>query len=198
MAISRFSTSSVAQGLPKYQKVWDGVSVVYDSDFELITRTTLSTSASSVVFSSIPGTYKHLQIRLTGRGNYADPTDDVQMIFNNDTTSSYVFAGLSGDGSTAYGGGGTYGTTNRTSRLGGANAASSIFGVGIIDILDYTNTNKFKTGRLITGVDLNGAGYLDLRSLLWGSTSAITQIALTSRYGTSLSANSTFALYGIK
>lgn len=29
MAISRFSTSSVAQGLPKYQKVWDQATMIY-------------------------------------------------------------------------------------------------------------------------------------------------------------------------
>jgi hypothetical protein len=39
-------------------------------------------------------------------------------------------------------------------------ATANAFGVGIIDILDYANTNKYKTIKSLDGCDLNGAGVI--------------------------------------
>jgi hypothetical protein len=77
----------------------------------------------------------------------------------------------------------------------GTSAAASIFGAGIVDILDYANTNKYKTLRALAGVDFNGSGRVGLTSGLWQSTSAINAITLE---GSSFVQYSSFALYGIK
>jgi hypothetical protein len=70
-----------------------------------------------------------------------------------------------------------------------------MFGALVIDILDYTNTNKNTTIRSLGGYDANGSGYLQLESMLWNNTAAINQIVL----GTGGWAQySSFALYGIK
>jgi hypothetical protein len=66
----------------------------------------------------------------------------------------------------------------------------------ICDVLDYANTNKFKTLRSLTGNDRNGSGSIWLDSGLWRSTSAITSIKFTT--GTAFAQYSQFALYGIK
>jgi hypothetical protein len=68
----------------------------------------------------------------------------------------------------------------------------------VLDILDYANTNKFKTVRSLTGVDANGSGFVALMSGLYRSTTAITSIKLFSTYGSNWTSTSTFALYGVK
>jgi hypothetical protein len=103
-----------------------------------------------------------------------------------------------GNGSSASAGG----FTGQTSFIMSYFVASStytagVFGAGIIDILDYTNTNKYKTVRSLNGVDNNGSGALALNSSLWLNTAAITNITITSD-GTLFDQYSSFALYGIK
>jgi hypothetical protein len=46
----------------------------------------------------------------------------------------------------------------------GNTAPANAYGVAIIDILDYKNTTKFKTVRVIGGNDRNGAGQVLLAS----------------------------------
>ena len=78
-----------------------------------------------------------------------------------------------------------------------ASNTSGIFSGGVIDILDYANTNKYKTSRGLSGYDANGSGLLYLASGLWMNTAAITSIEITDALG-NFATNSTFALYGIK
>jgi hypothetical protein len=142
---------------------------------------------STITFSSIPSTYKHLQIRglvKFGAASYGN------IRFNGDTTAAnYRSHGLFGNGSTA--------TANTA-----ANAAYSPFdgaaqwGSFVLDILDYTNTSKYKTTRELGGWDNNGSGLSYLASNLWMSTSAINQIVFTTP--STFQEYSSFALYGIK
>jgi predicted patatin/cPLA2 family phospholipase len=74
---------------------------------------------------------------------------------------------------------------------------ANIFGAGVIDILDYANTNKYKTVRALSGHDNNGSGYVNFESGLWMSTSAITSIKLFTA-GNVYAQYTQFALYGIK
>jgi hypothetical protein len=76
-------------------------------------------------------------------------------------------------------------------------ATASVFGAGVIDILDYANTSKYKTIRTLSGWDKNGGGNVGLSSGLWLSTSAISSIVIGSQTG-NLVTNTQFALYGIK
>jgi hypothetical protein len=76
--------------------------------------------------------------------------------------------------------------------------AASIFGTQVIDILDYTNTNKYKTQRSIGAVSENDNNNLiTFMSGSWRSSSAITSITITAN-GTTFQEYSHFALYGIK
>lgn len=203
MAISRFSTSSVAQGLPKYQKLWDGTSVIIESDFELIERVTVgSGGSSSVSFSSIPGTYKHLQLRIIARDTSAATSGyDITYRFNSDSGASYARHYLIGDGASVY----INGSTAQTYAyggftMGGGQLASS-FSANIVDILDYTNTNKYKVVRSIAGTSSNAStanDYAAIHSSAWHSTSAITSIVANNNSGTNFAQYSTFALYGIR
>ena len=195
MAISRFSTSSVAQGLPKYQKLWDGTSAVFDSDYELIERVVVGGGgSSSITFSSIPSTYKHLQVRSISLASISQLSIRAQ--FNGDTGSNYAWHTLYGDGAGAYSNyNGTSSAFIGSFARGGT--SGSTFGASVVDILDYANTSKYKTTRSLSGLDANGSGVIWLSSGLWQSTSAISSIILYPESGT-LNQYTQFALYGIK
>ena len=163
--------------------------------FESIATVTVgSGGSSSISFSSIPSTYTHLQLRVTEQCSVYDKWR--QMQFNSDTTTSnYRYHSLYGDGSIA-------------SALSFADSdwyyyeavsshsTTSMAGY-VIDILDYANTNKYKTVRFLGGHDNNGSGILWLVSKLWKNTNAISQIDLKLASGNFVQYSS-FALYGIK
>lgn len=160
--------------------------------FPLQVVTVGAAGASSVTFSNIPSTYSHLQVRAIARGTTG--SIQVNTRFNSDTGSNYTEHQLAGDGSSAS----AYGAGNITwIPLGAVATATSTFGAYVIDILDYKNTNKYKTVRALRGFDSNGSGNLGLFSGLWRSTSAITQIDLIANTG-NFTQYSQFALYGIK
>lgn len=207
MAISRFKTSTLAQGLPKYQKLYDGVTTLFDSDYELITRTTVGAGgASTITFSSIPSTYKHLQIRHIARTTNVSTNGNMYVQLNGDTANNYSWHRLEGYGT----GTGSVGIADSAAfsvggLMTGAQSIASSFGVGILDILDYANTNKYKTMKTLTGYDNNGngaagndQGYVNFNSSSWRSTSAVTSIGITINGGGNFAQYSSFALYGIK
>lgn len=173
---------------------------IYGNSYESIATINGDGSSSSITFSSIPSTYQHLQIRVTAReasGTNVFGNTTVQA--NGDTGSNYTMHQLYGDGTAYSNGSSGYGSATAMVNIAGNSAAASTMGVGIVDILDYTNTNKLKTFRCLTGTDNNtGSGYILLRSQLWNSTSAITSLTLTDTSGVAFTSTSSFALYGIK
>jgi hypothetical protein len=168
-------------------------------DYESIATVTVGSGGSlSITFSSIVGTYKHLQIR--GIAKYLNTAGgSMRLQFNSDTGSNYSYHYLSGDGASASAGAGTSGTFIAPS-IGQQDTGQ--FTASVIDILDYSNTNKYKTSRILSGLDKNGSGSMQLSSGLWMSTSAITSITLTPQSNTTptnqFEQYSSFALYGIK
>lgn len=170
------------------------------TSYESIATTTVGAGgSSSVSFSSIPSTYKHLQIRAIARNNWTiNARNEMLMQFNSDTAANYSYHALEGDGSSTsvYGGGGA--SSLATGTLAGDQLTAGIYSALVIDILDYQNTNKYKTTRALTGVDGNGSGWLWLRSGNWQSTSAINTITLFPANSQTFKQYSSFALYGIK
>jgi len=174
-------------------------------DFESIATTTVSTPVASVTFSAIPATFTHLQIRAslqTVRATY--PLNKIFWSFNSDTASNYSSHSVFGDGSSA-----TSGAENTTAISGFDNFStntgnsSEVYGVLIMDILDYANTNKYKTSRALSGFDVNGTiatygGRVGLTSGNWRNTNAITSVTFTVDNAANFTADSSFALYGVK
>jgi hypothetical protein len=160
-----------------------------------------SGGASSVTFSAIPSTYKHLQVRAIARTTATGgTTQNLNMTINNDTSANYSFHQLQTGGS----GAGSYGeNVNRTNcvqvlHITTSTAPSGVFGAGIIDILDYVNTSKNRTVRSIRGQEQNNTdGTVGLHSYLYNSTTAVSRLDLFPSVG-SLVQYSSFALYGIK
>ena len=168
------------------------------NSYESIATTTVGSGGSSTVtFSSIPSGFEHLQIRAIARLSQATTDENALIRFNSDTSSNYNSHYLFGDGNSAAAGGGASSTTMLAFRLTGSSSGANIFGVGVMDILDYDNTNKNKVARTITGHDQNGSGFVFYWSGLWRSTNAITSIDITTT-SSSFVEYSQFALYGIK
>jgi hypothetical protein len=172
-------------------------------DYESIATVTVGGGgSSSISFTSIPSTFTHLQIRAIGRTNRVATGGDYAIaVINSDTTpANYVLHQLLGNGVSASSGAfpGTFGGVF-LSRWGAASDASNTFGASIIDILDYANTNKYKTFRALGGLETNSASsQVNFESNLWMNTSAITSITITPGAGTTWSQYTSFALYGIK
>ena len=174
------------------------------SSFDSIATATAAGGETSFTFSSIPSTYKHLQIRILYKDTYSTTanTQVTQLQFNGDTGTNYVYHYLQGNGTSATAGGATGQTAAFVVNSGGTSAAgqTSIFGVGIADILDYASTSKNKTIRSIGGLNNNTTStsiYLGLSSSLWLNTAAITSIKILPG-NIAFAAGTTFALYGIK
>lgn len=166
-------------------------------DFESIQTINVgSGGAASISFTSIPNTYTHLQIRLLARSTAANVAGGVTLQFNGDTTgSNYYSHYIQADGSSVAAGPNANASIHYD--IAGVNATASVFGAMIFDVLDYSNTNKNKTSRVLGGIDNNGSGRMNLTSGLWRSTSAITSIALAPFSG-SFAQHTTAALYGIR
>jgi len=167
----------------------------------IATSTVGSGGTASVTFSSIPQTYSHLQIRGFGRTGAAYESDAFNIQFNGDTGNNYGCHYLQGDSVNASASSAlTQSNLYVSARMPGSTVTSGIFGSAIIDILDYTNTNKNKTIRSLSGFDMNNTSAVvrvALMSGLWSSTSAITSITILANSG-NLQQYSSFALYGMK
>ena len=166
------------------------------NSYESIATVTVgSGGAANIEFTSIPSTFEHLQIRLFVRPT-STSNGPVFMQCNSDTGSNYTRHSLRTDGSTVF----TSGSASTTSMyFNGFNVyvgATDRPTVSIIDILDYKNTNKYKTVRTLAGLENNGSGEVGLYSGMWMNTNAITSIKLFDNvnYGEYTKA----ALYGIK
>jgi hypothetical protein len=103
---------------------------------------------------------------------------------------------MTGNGTAASGSGSAIRDNMVIGTFAAASATGGLFGVAVIDILDYANTNKYKTIRSIAGVAGYSAG---MYSGLYKSTTAISAISFRDNSdATNILAGSTIALYGIK
>jgi hypothetical protein len=168
--------------------------------FESIATATGTGSSPTITFSSIPSTYKHLQVRFIGRSSNSNIASSI--IVNGSTTGYsrhwlYGSAGAVGQGGTA-----SLSSFSLLDTITGSNSTAGIIGVGILDIQDYASTTKNKTFRFFGGYNTNGGSdgeVISLQSALWADLSAITSISFrTDGASSNWTTNSTFALYGIK
>lgn len=209
MAVSKFSTNSLKTPL-KYSSLLAGNAAFVPTSYESIATTTVgSGGASTVTLSSIPATYTHLQVRVfaqTNRGTY--PLDEMKVIFNSDSGSNYSWHNMQTDPRQAYSTATTVasaGTQTSIQQLAlSSSAAPNSFGAGVLDVLDYSSTNKYKTLRYLGGADVNGytSSYttpIGVFSGLWmNSSTAISSITFSVTHGSMFNQYSSFALYGIK
>jgi hypothetical protein len=183
---------------------------VSTTNYFSIETQTLGSAQSSVTFNTISQDYTHLQLRIIGRTTRTDYViEDANLRINGDTGSNYAWQRMFSNPETSSNSVSSATSTSETfinsvAILGTNGASANKFGAAIVDFIDYKNTNKFKTVKAITGVQLHGdslVGVTDFAELsggVWRNTNAITSLTLITATGTQFTANSQFALYGIK
>lgn len=154
----------------------------------LSTVTVGATSVSSITFAGIPQGYEHLQVRVL---QMTSGTTNPKLRVNSDSSSNYNMHSIYNNNSnvSAY--------VEATTGISYCYNETTAPGVSIIDLLDYSNTSKLKTFRMMTGYDNNGSGYLFYRSGLWRSTDAVTSLTFNADSSNFLQ-YSQFTLYGVR
>lgn len=162
------------------------------------TATVTSGGTGTITFASIPQTFKHLQLRCFVQNNNGGEDNLYVRVGNGsvDTGNNYTYHALQGSGSSASSGGLASQNYYYASIISGNTTVGQTYSVAIMDILDYTNTNKNKTMRTLGSYDNNGTGLVSMRSSAWLSTSAIDTISLVAPTWT-FNQYTQFALYGV-
>lgn len=161
--------------------------------FKLIASSTVGAGgASSVTFSSIPGTYTDLCLKYSIRNTSTNPT---VIALINGSSSNFLRTYMVGDGSSVNS------AANDASNYIGYGSVStdtaSTFSNNELYISNYT-ASTFKPF-VVDNVTENNAttAYAYLASSSWSNTAAITSIDI-SMFGGNLAQYSTLTLYGIK
>jgi hypothetical protein len=177
------------------------------SAMSLISSTVLGSAAASITFSSIPGTYNHLQLVAMGTSSRANSSDWWAVQVNGDTTANnHRVAGVTDLNGGAPAGLYSLATswTANGSSAGPADMPASTGTAGVAGRIElwlpcYALTTYMKTGRWESG-KLDGAlpyeGFNDL-TVHWNSTAAITSLKLFPLNGPNLTAGSAAYLYGV-
>jgi hypothetical protein len=155
--------------------------------YDLIDSEVLASAASSVTFTSIPGTYRDLILvtEILGDGGNATALQR----FNGDSGPNYPYVFMSGNGTSPSSSSGA-----GDQQFYGSGGSSTIKGLATHQIFDYTATDKHKT--VLTTRYQVSTGAVATFASRWGNTASVTQIDIFP-LGSNFAAGSTFYLYGI-
>jgi hypothetical protein len=195
-------------------------STISTTSFESIATADVGSGGTAYVeFTSIPSTYKHLQIRYIAQDNRSTyGIDQLRMRMGSSNTldtSSTAYVHHFARGTGAITDSANYPTTGGDNdsiafNTGlGTNVSPGSWGAGIIDITNYASTTKVKVAKYFGGVDLNGdgtgrggvPGRIVFGTGMWLGTNKLNAVNILRFYpenGTLFSQYSKFALYGLK
>jgi hypothetical protein len=166
--------------------------------YYLIASNVLSTTTTTVTFSSIPATYTDLIIRFTGRSDTSGSRDTF-IALNSDSGSNYSANYMYQEGASVSAG--LY--SNQTNllindSLPGTNFNSNLFGFTEVYIPNYLESQNKQINAVYTNANYASAvtGRYTIHAHQYRSTTAISTIALTGQ--NNFVAGSTFYLYGVK
>ena len=158
----------------------------------IATVTVGSGGAANIEFTSIPGTYTDLVLKLSLR---CSTTQDAGYIYLNGNSSNYTMRDLQGDGANAYSG--SRSDNYMTAQMVPSGDTASTFNNSEFYFPNYAgSTNKSFSS---DSVNENNGTYAQsrLRAHLWSDTSAVTSIKIAPYTG-NYAQYSTATLYGIK
>lgn len=175
------------------------------SSFESIATQIATSATGSFTFSNIPQTFKHLQLRCVAKTTDTQSGDFVMLRFNGDTGNNYGLhsqftATGSGSVTSFYNGIESRQIIERiTTDSSVYNSQPNTFGAIILDITDYTNTNKKKITKHMGGYSSDSIyGDVRVQNNFWNDTSAISSIYVSPSGAWNFKTGTKFALYGIK
>ena len=156
--------------------------------YTLIDSTTLTSSASSVTFSSITQDYRDLILVIDAK--HATTNENNTLQFNGDSGSNYSNVYMYGTGSST----GSSAQTLAYIRIDFATEMTTTNpNLDIVQIMDYSATDKHKSTLSRAN---NSSNATEATAGRWANTSAITSIVIAPRSGSY--ASGTFHLYGIE
>ena len=193
-------------GTSEYSSASNSAVPVVNTAYESIATVTVGSGGQTAIeFTSIPSTFKHLQVRAIVRDNRVPPSgnyNNMHLQVGNgsiDTGSNYTYHTLRGNRSTASADGAGSQVKTDYTVIPSSTAGANTFGAQIWDFLDYANTNKYKTIRVLSGADDNGStGFIEFTSSVWQSTNAITNLKFSLSSTPSFVQYTQYALYGVK
>ena len=161
--------------------------------YTLISSNTLSSSAASVTFSSIPSTYTDLVLRCSAQMASGGASDNLLVQFNASGGTDYSATYVQGTGSATFSG-----RNSSTSTIRLYNGINQYNWASIeMYIPNYTvSQNKPISAFTVTEQNLATDCYVVADAGLWRNSAAITSITLST--GSNLVSGSSFYLYGIK
>ena len=152
---------------------------------------TLSSASASVTFSNISQDFGDLIVSVNA-GSTNSNGMAVDLTFNGDTTTSnYSYVVILGNGTTA-----SSGINSSDAQI--AQAGDTAKSTTLINVMDYSATDKHKISVSRTGLFRSAASTLTMAyAHKYASNSAITSLTLQDLGGASFDSGSTFTLYGV-
>jgi hypothetical protein len=158
--------------------------------YEPIATTTLGSAASTITFSTIPGTYTDLRLVLVPKMTAAA---NLELQYNNDTGTNYSNTYVYGTGSSAL----SSRSTSQSKIFATVDQLPSGQWTFLsFDVFSYAGSTN-KTCLITHQSDNNGSGYVGNLVGLWRNTSAITSLKLTAGSG-NFDTGTRATLFGIK
>jgi hypothetical protein len=199
MAIKSFTRSTIENNI-FYRSMLAGNAFYNPSDEDILAEEVLTSSQASVTFSSLDtlaAGYQHLQIRYVIRTNRSGSNNDVIRVeLNGDSSASYRWHQLAGNGSSVSSSASGADTAMWASYVSTQDHASGVFGAGVIDLLDCFETSNNTTIRTLGGTT-GAITQINLTSGAWFNTAAVTSVKLF-QYGSTMDTNSRLTLIGLK
>ena len=191
------ATASNANGVSGASNPSNSVTPASPTSYESIATATGTGSSNVITFSSIPSTYKSLQIRIFS--NSTAGTGAASLRLNGDTAANYSHHQMQGNGSTTSAGANASDTSIFGAVYGNA-GPDLYYSPSIIDIIDYASTSKYKTVRSFYGQGTNNTDgqIINVNSGSWRSTAAVNSFSIQYAAGRNFTTSTQIALYGIK
>ena len=165
--------------------------------YSLIQSQTLSSSAATVTFSSIPATFTDL-VLVGSAKSLLSGTDSIGIAVNGSGSAIYSRTYLEGNGSAVTTGRQTAQIRVVSDYIMGTTGTAD-FGTYTWNFMDYSNTTTKKTV-LFRGNNTQVSGGWNASAMVYlvDTTSAITSLTIATMNGPNLAIGTTFKLYGIE
>jgi hypothetical protein len=162
---------------------------------------TATPTGASVTFSSIPQTYKHLQVRMITRVSSSTTSDVIFTVNGASSSGDYAVNHVRGAAPTSTGAYFDSSVAYLTAlQSAGTGSTSDLFGVAIIDFNDYANTTRQKSMWSVYGTVFPSTsnGQIRIQGSLYRYTTAISSLTFTDSSAGNFISGTRISLYGIK
>lgn len=169
------------------------------TNYKLIAKERLSSSATSITFSSIPSTYTDLLVVVSGRSDRASAYEDTCRVrFNSDSGANYTTRMLySYNNSLGFETAAAQTGIKATGSFAAALTTTNVFGSASFYVTNYAGSAAKSLAATAVSEQSGTQGINCISVGLWSGTSAISSIQITPWFGTNLVSGTSAYLYGI-